>query len=304
MIVDQLTDLIGDTPMLRLNRLGAGLEAEILAKLEMFNPYSLKDRPGLYLIQEAERSGRLRPGGTIIEASSGNAGVALTYIGRLKGYRVVICMSELMSEEHKQLLRALGAELILTPAEMGIRGSREKAQELAATLPDAVYLEQHHNPANAQSHQETTAEEIWRDTEGRIDIFVHGLGSCGTMSGVARALKARKPGLRFVAYEPEGAALMSQGEFKPHRLLGIGPGFVPGLFAPELIDEIRTVSVEDAFAACREIAAREGLLVGITSGASAHVALELARRPENAGKTIVIVFADAGQGYLSVEGLF
>jgi cysteine synthase A len=217
---------------------------------------------------------------------------------------VVICMSELMSEEHKQLLRALGAELILTPAEMGIRGSREKAQELAATLPDAVYLEQHHNPANAQSHQETTAEEIWRDTEGRIDIFVHGLGSCGTMSGVARALKARKPGLRFVAYEPEGAALMSQGEFKPHRLLGIGPGFVPGLFAPELIDEIRTVSVEDAFAACREIAAREGLLVGITSGASAHVALELARRPENAGKTIVIVFADAGQGYLSVEGLF
>ncbi len=304
MIVDQLTDLIGDTPMLRLNRLAAGLEAEILAKLEMFNPYSLKDRPGLYLIQEAERLGRLRPGGTIIEASSGNAGVALTYIGRLKGYRVVICMSELMSDEHKQLLRALGAEVVLTPAEMGIRGSREKAQELAATLPDAIYLEQHHNPANAQSHQETTAEEIWRDTEGRVDIFVHGLGSCGTMSGVAQALKERKPGLRTIAYEPEGAALMSQGEFRPHRLLGIGPGFVPGLFAPELIDEIRTVSVEDAFAACRQIAAREGLLVGITSGASAHVALELARQPANAGKTIVIVFADAGQGYLSVEGLF
>jgi cysteine synthase A len=304
MIVDQLTDLIGNTPMLRLNRLAAGLEAEILAKLEMFNPYSLKDRPGLYLIQDAERSGQLRPGGTLIEASSGNAGVALTYIGRLKGYRVVICMSEMMSDEHKQLLRALGAELILTPAEMGIRGSREKAQELAASLPNAVYLEQHHNPANAQSHRETTAEEIWRDTGGRIDIFIHGLGSCGTMSGVAQALKARKPGLRFIAYEPEGAALMSQGEFKPHRLLGIGPGFVPGLFAPELIDEIRTVRVEDAFAACREIAAKEGLLVGITSGASAHLALELARQPENAGKTIVIVFADAGQGYLSVDGLF
>jgi cysteine synthase A len=304
MIVDQLTDLIGNTPMLRLNRLAAGLEAEILAKLEMFNPYSLKDRPGLYLIQDAERSGQLRPGGTLIEASSGNAGVALTYIGRLKGYRVVICMSEMMSDEHKQLLRALGAELVLTPAEMGIRGSREKAQELAASLPNAVYLEQHHNPANAQSHRETTAEEIWRDTGGRIDIFIHGLGSCGTMSGVAQALKARKPGLRFIAYEPEGAALMSQGEFKPHRLLGIGPGFVPGLFAPELVDEIRTVRVEDAFAACREIAAKEGLLVGITSGASAHLALELARQPENAGKTIVIVFADAGQGYLSVDGLF
>jgi cysteine synthase A len=304
MIVDQLTELIGNTPMLRLNRLAAGLEAEILAKLEMFNPYSLKDRPGLYLIQDAERSGQLRPGGTLIEASSGNAGVALTYIGRLKGYRVVICMSEMMSDEHKQLLRALGAELVLTPAEMGIRGSREKAQELAASLPNAVYLEQHHNPANARSHRETTAEEIWRDTGGRIDIFIHGLGSCGTMSGVAQALKARKPGLRFIAYEPEGAALMSQGEFKPHRLLGIGPGFVPGLFAPELIDEIRTVRVEDAFAACREIAAKEGLLVGITSGASAHLALELARQPENAGKTIVIVFADAGQGYLSVDGLF
>jgi len=304
MIVDQLTELIGNTPMLRLNRLAAGSGAEILAKLEMFNPYSLKDRPGYYLIQEAERSGRLQPGGTLIEASSGNAGVALTFIGRLKGYHVVICMSELMSDEHKQLLRALGAELVLTPAELGIRGSREKAQELAATTPSAVYLEQHHNPANAQSHRETTAEEIWRDTAGGVDIFVHGLGSCGTMTGVANALKERKPSLRFVAYEPEGAALMSQGEFKPHRLLGIAPGFVPDLFRPELIDEIVTVRVEDAFATCRQIAAKEGLLVGITSGASAHVALELARRPENAGKTIVIVFADGGQGYLSVEGLF
>lgn len=304
MIVNQLTELIGNTPMLRLNRLAAGMEAEVLAKLEMFNPYSLKDRPGLYLIREAEHSGRLRPGGTIIEASSGNAGVALTYIGRLKGYRVVICMSEMMSDEHKQLLRALGAELVLTPAEAGIRGSREKAQELAASLPNAIYMEQHHNPANAQSHRETTAEEIWRDTEGKVDIFIHGLGSCGTMSGVAQRLKERKPSLRFVAYEPEGAALMSKGEFKPHRLLGIGPGFVPGLYAPDLIDDIVTVSVEDAFAMCRRIAVEEGLLVGITSGASAHVALELARQPENAGKTIVIVFADAGQGYLSVEGLF
>jgi cysteine synthase A len=304
MIVDTLTELIGNTPMLRLNRLAAGLEVQILAKLEMFNPYSLKDRPALYMIEEAEQSGRLAPGGTLVEASSGNAGTALTYIGRLKGYHVVICMSELMSDEHKRQMRALGAELVLTPAELGIRGSREKARELASSLPNAVYMEQHYNPANVQSHLETTAEEIWRDTQGQVDIFVHGLGSCGTMVGVGQALKARKPSVRCVGFEPEGAALISQGEFQPHRLLGIGPGFVPGLLRREVMDEIVTVRVEDAFATCREVAAKEGLLVGITSGASAAVALELARHPENAGKTIVIIFADAGQGYLSVEGLF
>jgi cysteine synthase A len=304
MIVDNITDLIGNTPMLRLNRLASGLNAEILAKLEMFNPYSLKDRPGAYMIQEAERSGRLQPGGTIVEASSGNAGTAISFIGRLRGYRVIICMSELMSAEHRRQMQALGAEVVLTPAEYGIQGSREKAQELAARVPDAIYMEQHHNPANAQSHRETTAEEIWRDTGGGVDIFVHGLGSCGTMTGVAQALKERKPSLRCIAYEPEGAALMSQGEFQPHRLLGIGPGFVPRLYQPELIDEIVTVRVEDAFATCRQIAAKEGLLVGITSGASAHLALELARRPENAGSQIVIIFADAGQGYMSVDGLF
>lgn len=304
MIVDSLVELIGQTPMLRLNRLAAGLDAEVLAKLEMFNPYSLKDRPALRMIEQAERAGRLTPGATLVEASSGNAGVALTYIGRLKGYRVIICMSELMSDEHKQLLRALGAELVLTPAELGIRGSRDRARELADSLPHAIYMEQHFNPANAESHRDTTAEEIWHGTQGRIDIFVHGLGSCGTVTGVAQALKERKPSLRFVGIEPQGAALMSRGEFKPHRLLGIGPGFVPGLFEPELIDEIVTVSEKRAFAMCREIAAKEGLLVGITSGASAHVALELAGRPENRGRTIVTVFADAGQGYLSVEGLF
>jgi cysteine synthase A len=304
MIYDNLAQLIGHTPMLRLNRLAAGLDVEILAKLETFNPYSLKDRPAQYMIEDAERTDRLKPGGTIVEASSGNAGVAMTFIGRLKGYDVIICMSELMSDEHKQLLRALGAQLILTPAELGIRGSREKARELAASLPNAHYMEQHHNPANAQSHYETTAEEIWKDTQGHVDIFVHGLGSCGTMSGVACALKARKSSLRCIGFEPKGAALLSQGEFQPHRLLGIGPGFVPDLYDPSLMDEIVTVDEQDAFATCREIAAKEGLLAGITSGASAFVALDLARRPENAGKTIVIIFADAGQGYLSVDGLF
>ena len=304
MIANTLTDLIGNTPMLRLSRLAAGLDVEILAKLEMFNPYSLKDRPSLYIIEDAERSGQLAPGGTIVEASSGNAGTALTYIGRLKGYQVIICMSELMSDEHKQLMRALGAELVLTPAESGIRGSREKAQEIAASLPNAIYTEQHNNPANAKSHRETTAEEIWRDTEGRVDFVIHGLGSCGTMTGVAQVLKDRNPSVRCIGIEPEGAALMSQGEFKPHRLLGIGPGFVPALFDRDLMDEIVTVRVEDAFATCRQIAAEEGLMVGITSGASAFVALDLARQPENASKTIVIVFADAGQAYMSVEGLF
>ena len=304
MIANMLTDLIGNTPMLRLNRLTAGLDVEILAKLEMFNPYSLKDRPALYIIEEAERAGQLAPGGTIVEASSGNAGTALTYIGRLKGYQVIICMSELMSDEHKQLMRALGAELVLTPADSGIRGSREKAQEIAASLPNAIYTEQHHNPANAKSHRETTAEEIWRDTDGQVDIYIHGLGSCGTMTGVAQVLKDRKPSVRCIGIEPEGAALMSQGEFKPHRLLGIGPGFVPALFDRDLMDDIVTVRVEDAFATCRQMAAEEGLMVGITSGASAFVALDLARQPENAGKTIVIVFADAGQAYMSVEGLF
>jgi len=304
MVVNELTELIGHTPMLQLNRLAAGLGVEILAKLEMFNPYSLKDRPALYMIADAESSGHLLPGGTIIEASSGNTGIALTYIGRLKGYHVVICMSELMSNEHKQLLRALGAELVLTPAELGIRGSREKAQDLANTLPNAIYIEQHNNPANIQSHCETTAEEIWCDTEGKLDIFIHGLGSCGTIIGMAQTLKSRKPSIQFIGIEPTGAALMSQGKFKAHRLLGIGPGFVPGLFNQELIDEIITVSEEYAFATCREIAAKEGLLVGITSGASAYVALALARRPENEGKTICIIFADSGQSYLSVEGLF
>ncbi len=304
MIANALTDLIGQTPMLRLNRLAAGLDAEILAKLELFNPYSLKDRPALFLIEEAERTGRLRPGGTIVEASSGNAGTALAYIGRLKGYQVVICMSENMSAEHAQRMRALGAEVVLTPAAEAMEGARRRAVELARSRPNAVYLAQHHNPANARSHFETTAKEIWRDTEGRVDIFIHGLGSCGTMSGVARALKARKPTVRCIGYEPAGAALLSQGEFHPHRLLGIGPGFVPRLFDPMVMDEIVTVRAEDAFAACRRIALEEGLLVGITSGASAHLALELARRPENAGKTFVIIFADSGEGYLSVEGLF
>ncbi len=306
MIVDSLQQLIGSTPTLRLRRLteARGLEVELLAKLELLNPYSLKDRPALFMIEEAERSGALRPGGTIIEASSGNAGVALTWIGRQRGYEVIICMSELMSDEHKRVLHALGARLELTPARDGIRGSRARALALAERLEGAVYFEQHHNPANTLSHARTTGEEIWRDTGGRVDIFVHGLGSCGTMAGVARTLKARKPELRCVAFEPAEAPLISEGRFTAHRMLGIGPGFIPRLYEPALIDELMTVRVADAFATCRELAAREGLLVGITSGGSVHAALTLASRPEHRGATIVVLIADSGKDYLSVDGLF
>ncbi|MCB9756241.1 MAG: cysteine synthase family protein [Myxococcales bacterium] len=306
MIVDSLQQLIGDTPMLRLGRVTAahGVDVELLAKLELRNPYSLKDRPALAMIEEAEARGALAPGGTIVEASSGNAGIALTWIGRQRGYEVVICMSELMSDEHKRVLHALGARLELTPARDGIRGARARAQALARALPGAVYIEQHHNPANTRCHARTTGEEIWRDTAGRVDIFVHGLGSCGTLSGVARALKARKPEVRCVAFEPAEAPLISAGRFTAHRMLGVGPGFVPALYEPALVDELMTVSVDDAFAACRELATREGLLVGITSGGSVHAALQLARRPEHRGATIVVIFADGGKDYLSVDGLF
>jgi cysteine synthase A len=306
MIHDSLYALIGDTPLLRLTRLTKrrDLEVTLLAKLEMWNPYSLKDRPARFMIEDAERRGILAPGGTIVEASSGNAGVALSWIGRLRGYQVVICMSELMSDEHKRVMRALGARVELTPARDGIRGSRQRARELADSIEGAVYFEQHHNPANTRAHAETTGEEIWRDTEGRVNVFVHGLGSCGTMSGVARALKRHNPEIRCVAYEPTEAPLIATGQFQAHRLLGIGPGFVPRLYEPELIDELMTVGVDDAFASCRELAASEGLLVGISSGASLHAALTLAARPELREATIVIVFADSGKDYLSVDGLF
>ncbi len=306
MIVGSLEELIGGTPMLRMHRLcaAAGVEVELLAKLETQNPGSLKDRPALYMIDDAERRGLLSPGGTIVEASSGNAGIALTWIGRNRGYEVVICMSELMSDEHKRVVRALGARLELTRASEGIRGARERAQKLATQIPGAVYIEQHHNPANTESHAQTTGEEIWRDTAGNVDVFVHGLGSAGTIAGVARALKAHKPSVRCVGFEPAEAPLISAGKFRAHRLLGIGPGFVPRLYEPDLVDELLTVKVADAFAMCREVAAREGLLVGISSGGSIHAALQLARRPEMRGATIVVIVADDGKDYLSVDGLF
>jgi cysteine synthase A len=255
------------------------------------------------MVRAAERDGLLRAGGTVVEATSGNTGLALAMVCAARGYRCVLVMSEIQSVERRQALRALGAEVVLTPKAGGTRAAREEAKRIAAES-GAFYIGQHDNPANPQAHEETTAEELWRDTEGRIDALVAGLGTGGTLCGVARALRPRKPGFRTIGVEPENSPFISQGVFRPHRMMGTAPGFVPGVLDRELIDEIVLVSEEDAFAACRRVARTEGILVGITSGATALAAERLAARPEMRGKTIVCVFADTGQRYLSVEGLF
>jgi cysteine synthase A len=297
MILDDVTQAIGNTPLLRLARFAPG--AALLAKLELFNPYSVKDRPVLSMIEAAD----LQPGATIVEATSGNTGMALAMICAARGYRCVLVMSEIQSVERRQVLHALGAEVVLTPAAKGTCGARVEAKRIAAET-GAFYLGQHDNPANPAAHARTTAEELWRDTDGSIDVLVGGLGTGGTLCGVARTLKPRKPAFRTVGVEPEESPFISQGVFRPHRMMGTAPGFVPGVLERELIDEIVLVSEEDAFAACRRIARTEGLLVGITSGAAALAAERLAARPEWRGKTIVCVFCDTGQRYLSVDGLF
>lgn len=303
-IVEGLTDLIGDTPMMYLRRFGAGLPATLAAKLEMFNPYSVKDRPVLRMIEEAEADGRIGPGTTIIEATSGNTGIALAHICAVKGYRLIICMSEIQTEERKRMLRALGAEIELTPAAEGTAGARRRAKEVLKEIGDAFYIEQHSNPANVRAHMDTTAEEVWRQTDGKVDILVAGLGTTGTLMGAARRIKPRKPSFRTVGVEPEIAAMISRGEFRPHRQAGTSPGFVPNLLDRALLDEVITVTEEDSFATCRELARTEGLLTGITSGMTAWAARILARHPENEGKLIVAIFADTGERYLSVNGLY
>jgi len=303
MILDDVTQAIGGTPLLRLRRFAPDAPAELLAKLELFNPYSIKDRAVLAMIEAAERDGSLRPGATVVEATSGNTGMAIAMICAARGYRCVLVMSEIQSIERRQVLAALGAEVVLTPKEHGTRGAREEAKRITAARA-ALYLGQHDNPANPAAHERTTAEELWSDTRGRIDALVGGLGTGGTLCGVARALKPRKPAFRTIGVEPEQSPFISQGVFRPHRIMGTAPGFVPGVLERELIDEILLVSEEDAFAACRRIARTEGLLVGISSGATAVAAERVAARPEWRGKTIVCVFADTGQRYLSVDGLF
>ena len=299
MILDSIVDAVGNTPLLRLDRFAPG--RNLLAKLELFNPYSIKDRPVLEMIRAAEQDQTLQPGGTVVEATSGNTGMALAMVCATRGYSCTLVMSEIQSIERRQVLKALGAELILTPRDGGTKAARKKAKEIARET-GAFYIGQHDNPANPLAHQQTTAEELWSDTSGRIDVLVGGLGTGGTLCGVARALKPRKPSFKAVGVEPEESPFISKGLFKPHRMMGTAPGFVPGVLDRDLIDEILLVSEEDAFKACRRIARTEGLLVGISSGATAVAAERLAKR--TSGDLIVCVFADSGQRYLSVDGLF
>jgi len=305
MIHSSVIDLIGNTPLVRLDRIGRDCHASLVAKLEIFNPISVKDRPVLAMIEDAERRGLIDRDTTIIEATSGNTGMALAYICAIKGYRLIICMNEAMSEERKQVLRAFGAELELTPAAEHTTAAKRKAMQLAQEIDNAFYVNQHANPANTESHLRTTSEEIWRDTEGRVDIVIAALGTTGTAGGIARALKPRKPELRIIGVEPSTAPMLSVGTWAPHKLPGTSPGFVPELHDPSLLDEIVTIDPEaEAYPMCRRLAREEGLLVGVSSGATAATALRVGNRPENAGKLVVAMLADSGQRYLSVEGLF
>jgi cysteine synthase A len=297
-----VAEMIGNTPLLRLERLA--VEWEIYAKCEFMNPLSLKDRPVLQIIEDAEQAGRLKPGSTLLEATSGNTGMAVAFLAAIKGYRAILVMSEIQSLERRKVLKALGAELVLTSASEGTKGARQKLKEILAKHPDYFYIGQHVNPSNPKAHYLTTGPEIWADTEGRIDVLVAGLGTGGTICGAGRYLKEKKPGVQLVAVEPKESPYISTGVFRPHRMMGTAPGFVPETLDREIIDEIFLVSEAEAFGSCRELARKEGILVGITSGATAHAAIEIARRPESVGKVIVCVFADTGQRYLSVEGLF
>ena len=303
MIYKSLTELIGGTPLLNLKQ-QEGQLADIVAKLEYFNPGgSVKDRIARAMIEDAEERGLLKPGATIIEPTSGNTGVGLAWVGTSKGYRVVLTMPDTMSLERRNLLRAYGAELVLTPGAEGMKGAIAKATQLQEQTPGAIILGQFVNPANPAAHERTTGEEIWADTEGRVDIFVAGVGTGGTVSGTARALKKHNPAVKVVAVEPASSAVLSTGTPGKHKIQGIGAGFVPQTYAADVVDDILTVSDEDAKLHARLLAQGEGLLVGISSGAAYAAALRLARQPENQGKTIVALLPDTGERYLST-GLF
>lgn len=298
-----LIETIGNTPLVAMSRLAAAYQsvAEIVAKVERFNPGgSVKDRAALGMILAAEQNGSLARGGTIIEPTSGNTGVGLAWIARLKGYRVILTMPESMSLERRKLLQASGAELVLTPACEGMTGAIRRADELHQSTPGSVILGQFDNPANPESHESTTAEEIWRDTDGEVDIFVATVGTGGTLTGTARGLKQHRPSVRIVAVEPASSPVLSGGEAGAHAIQGIGAGFVPGNYDATWVDEVLTVTNEDAFRLMRELASIEGLLVGISSGAAMSAALQLARRAEYAGKRIVVLLPDTGERYLSL----
>lgn len=299
-IADDVTQLVGGTPLVRLNRLTAGCGATVVAKLEFFNPgNSVKDRIGVAMLEAAIADGRVNQNSVIVEPTSGNTGIALAMVCAAKGYRCILTMPETMSRERRMLLRAFGADLILTPGPEGMGGAIAKATELVESDPTYVMLQQFENPANPAIHRTTTAEEIWSDTDGQVDIVVAGVGTGGTISGIGEALKPRKPSLRIVAIEPEASPVLSGGQKGPHPIQGIGAGFVPKTYDSEVVDEIVSVSNEAAFEYARRMAREEGLLVGISSGAATYAALELAKRPENAGKLIVVIIPSFGERYLS-----
>lgn len=299
-VFSDITKTIGNTPLVKLNRVVEGIDATILAKLEFFNPLSsVKDRIGASMIETAEREGSIGEGTVIIEPTSGNTGIALAFVSAAKGYRCILTMPETMSMERRKLLRMLGAELVLTPGLEGMGGAIKKAEELVAQVPKAFMPQQFKNPANPQVHRETTALEIWRDTDGGVDVLVAGVGTGGTITGVSEVLKAKKPGFKAVAVEPSDSPVLSGGEPGPHKIQGIGAGFVPDILNREIIDEVVTVSNEDAFAVAKRMAKEEGIPVGISSGAAVWAALEVARRAENRRKLFVVIIPSCGERYLS-----
>jgi len=299
-IYDDVTALVGNTPLVRLNRVTEGAGATVAAKLEFYNPAnSVKDRIGVSIVDAAEASGELPPGGTIVEATSGNTGIALAMVGAARGYDVVLTMPETMSKERRALLRAFGAELILTPGSEGMKGAVHRAEQIAAERPGAVLARQFANEANPAIHRTTTAEEIWADTDGQVDIFVAGIGTGGTITGVGQVLKERKPGVQVIGVEPAESPILNGGRPGPHKIQGLGANFVPEILDRTVYDEIIDVDADTAIRVARDTANREGLLVGISSGAAIHAAVQVAHRPENAGKLIVVIVPSFGERYLS-----
>ncbi len=303
-IARNITELVGNTPLVRLNRISRGLEAEVVAKLESFSPLaSVKDRIGVSMINAAEGEGAIKEGAVIIEPTSGNTGIALAFVCAARGYRLILTMPDTMSRERRRLLKALGAELVLTPGEEGMSGAIREAERLVKSIPDSYMPQQFRNPANPRVHRETTAEEIWKDTEGRVDILVAGVGTGGTITGVAEVIKQRKPTFRAIAVEPAASPVLSGGKAGSHQIQGIGAGFVPEVLNLALIDEIIAVTGEDAAVMAQRLAREEGILAGISSGAATWAAIDVAKRRENKDRLIVVILPDSGERYLST-GLF